>query len=79
MQNTHIFKPNEWMWKTINPNSKEKLIKSNEPSDEFRKTGDVFIKICIKMVFNQHLKQSDYIFITTSSCRQRKKMHRMWL
>ena len=28
MQNTLILKPNEWMWKTIDPNSKEKLIKS---------------------------------------------------
>ena len=62
MQNTHIFKPNEWMWKTIDPNSKERLIKSlAEPSDEFRKTRDVFIKSCIKMVFNQHAKQSVYI------------------
>ena len=62
MQNTHILKPNEWMWKTIDPNSKEKLIKSLvEPSDEFRKTRDVFIKSCIKIVFNQHTKQPDCI------------------
>ena len=62
MQNTHIFKPSEWVWKTIDSNSKEKLIKSlTEPSDEFRKITDVFIKSCIKIVFNQH---------TTSSRRQ---------
>ena len=62
MQNTHILKPNEWMWKTIDPNSKEKLIKSLvEPSDEFRKTRDVFIKSCIKIVFNQLTKQPDCI------------------
>ena len=56
-QNTHIFKPNEWMWKTIDPSSKEKLVKSlTEPSDKFRKTRDIFIKSCIKIVFNQHKK-----------------------
>ena len=55
IQNTHIFKPNEWMWKTIDLNSKEKLIKSlTEHSDEFTKTRDVFIISCIKIVFNQH-------------------------
>ena len=58
IQNTHIFKPNEWMWKTIDPNSKENLIKSlTEPIDQFRKTRDIFIiKSCKKIVFNQHKK-----------------------
>ena len=56
------FKPNEWMWKTLDPNSKEKLMKIlTEPSDEFRKTRDVFIKSFIKIVFNRHKKKSDDI------------------